>query len=171
MNAMNPMNPSCESAAPRHCRHTPSPTRRFASLLLAAVASTAAAAPPAAPMAETPAVASAERDGVRYVNGGFGVDEARAVQRQSKDYSLRMMFSAGRDGAYIADVGIDIVDPRGRSVFALADAGPLTAVDLPAGKYTVKATYGAMKSERAVEVAKGKPAQVNFNFPHEARAS
>lgn len=90
-----------------------------------------------------------------YINGGFGDDEIDYMRQNAPKYSLRMEFSEGGKGAFVADVNLAIADPKGRTIFALPSAGPLTDVMLPPGTYKVSASYEG-KTETQ-EVAIGGP--------------
>jgi hypothetical protein len=121
-----------------------------AALLLAAAASAAPAATP------------------HYVNGGIGHEQAREIQHQAGRYDLRMTFSEGRHNAYASGVKLDIANAHGRRVLALRDAGPLTDVQLPPGRYRVKARFGDMTRVQHVQLAHGKPVDLFVHFPHDA---
>lgn len=105
---------------------------------------------------------------VQYVNGGIGLGEAQQVGAQMRAHDLRLVFSEGPKNAYVSNVALRIVqlgDGPGREVLALADAGPLTGVRLPPGRYAVDARYGATERHRTVELRAGAPVDLYLNFP------
>lgn len=48
-----------------------------------------------------------QQNGITYLSGGIGVDEARAIQ-QAQGYNLHMTFSIGAEGKYVPDVNLVI---------------------------------------------------------------
>lgn len=80
-----------------------------------------------------------EQNGIAYLSGGIGEDEAKAIQ-QTTGYNLHMTFAVGAENKYIPDVDVVIEKAQGQPVLTLQDAGPLVYVQLPAGKYNVIAT-------------------------------
>ncbi|MHB1174548.1 MAG: hypothetical protein ACYCZJ_05445 [Sulfuriferula sp.] len=83
--------------------------------------------------------AYADSTGSNYLNGGVGEEELAMMHSSAKEYPLHITFSAGKSGTYLADVPVKIVDLHGKTVFDLAEAGPLLYVRLPKGTYIVKA--------------------------------
>ena len=55
----------------------------------------------------------------------------------------------------------------GRPVFALKHAGPLTDVELPAGRYLVVAESGGVRRTGSVAVKPGAPARLNLHWPRD----
>jgi hypothetical protein len=85
---------------------------------------------------------------VPFMDGGIGTTEAAAMRKDGREFDLRMELSARRDNEFIADADLLISDMSGATVFALADAGPIVNLDLPAGRYHVSATrHGQTKSQ------------------------
>jgi len=78
---------------------------------------------------------------ILYMSGGIGKDEQALMKKYAKDFNLQLVFSEFRDGDFVAGEEISIKDARGAIVFALASAGPLVNLRLPAGRYTVSASY------------------------------
>jgi hypothetical protein len=128
----------------------PAPRHRFAAALAAGALVFAAG------------TAGAE---VAYVNGGIGLGEAQRVSAEMRAHDLRLVFSEGPKSAYVSNVALRIVDGQGREVLALADAGPLTGVRLPPGRYDVDARYGNTERRRTVELRAGAPVDLYLNFP------
>jgi hypothetical protein len=96
------------------------------------------------------------RNDVTYLCGGVGEEEVQAMKQQAKDYDLMLTFAA-RDGAYLADVDVDISDARGNSVLQANCDSPMLLIDLPkAGTYRVHADAAGYTLNRSVKVAAGK---------------
>lgn len=108
-----------------------------------------------------PAVAAAipraqHENGVTYVSGGIGSDEAAAMKSEAKHYPLSMVFSAGKRNEYLADVKVKVQDPAGKVVLDEVSGGPIMLVKVPAGRYEVVASRGGKTERRTVQVpAKG----------------
>lgn len=88
-----------------------------------------------------------------YLNGGVGDEEQAAMRGRAHEFPLRMSFSEGKDGEYIADVSVIVTDSRGNSVFELAKAGPMLDVALPNGNYKVNASFKGITESQAVTLA------------------
>jgi len=94
------------------------------------------------------------QDGVAYLTGGVGRNEARSFEEAQSKFPLALEFvekAAPRD-QFIADVDVKVTTSAGKSVLATRADGPFLLADLPAGEYTVKATYGGRTLERKVQV-------------------
>jgi hypothetical protein len=99
---------------------------------------------------------------VTYLCGGIGADETAYMKREAKGYDLMLEFAA-RDGAYLADVDVDIRDARGDTVLQTACDSPILLVALPrSGNYRVRAETAGYKLRETVKVtaAKGNRPQV-----------
>ena len=100
---------------------------------------------------------------VRYVCGGIGSDESNAMRAAMKEHPLALLF-ARSDGAYLADVQVDIKGAGGAPSLALRASGPVCLVDLPPGRYTVDvATAGGSAQSQSVTVG-GSPKTASFRF-------
>lgn len=92
-------------------------------------------------------------DDVTYLCGGVGEEEAAYMKKEAKGYDLMLTFAA-RDGAYLADVDVDIKDAKGNSVLQAACDGPILLVDLPrSGTYRVRAETAGYQLNKTVRVA------------------
>jgi len=92
-----------------------------------------------------------EQNGIAYLSGGVGEDEAKAIQ-QTTGYNLHMTFSVGPKDEYIPDVELLVQNAQG-PVLTLSQAGPLVYVQLPPGKYTVVATRNGEAKRDTTDVA------------------
>jgi hypothetical protein len=104
-----------------------------------------------------------EQNGIAYLSGGIGEDEAKAIQ-QTTGYNLHMTFSVGAENEYIPDVDVVIQNAKGQSVLALTQAGPLVYVQLPPGKYTVVATRAGETRRDTADVGAGTARNLVFHW-------
>lgn len=114
--------------------------------------------------AQAPLPAAHAAQGVSWVNGGIGSDEARQIESEAGRYNLRLVFSEGRTNQFATDVHLRISDPAGRPVLALNDAGPLTDVQLPPGRYQVDCRFGSLQQHHSVELRPGQPTNLYLHF-------
>lgn len=90
--------------------------------------------------------------GTRYLCGGIGKEEADELRQQSQDYDLMLSFTA-HDRSYLADVGVEIKDEKGRPVLQTRCDGPILLVDLPrSGRYRIRAEANHQPLSRTVTV-------------------
>jgi hypothetical protein len=96
------------------------------------------------------------QDDVTYLCGGVGEDEEAYMKTEAKGYDLMLTF-ATRDGAYLADVDVDIKDAKGNSVLQAACDSPIMLVDLPrSGNYRVRAETAGYTLNTTVRVTAAK---------------
>jgi len=88
-----------------------------------------------------------------YLNGGVGDDEQAAMRCRAKEFPLRMTFSEGKGGKYIADVSVVVTDAHGNSVFELSTAGLMLDAALPDGNCKVNASFKGLTESKAVTLA------------------
>lgn len=79
--------------------------------------------------------------GIKFMSGGIGQEEAELFKENQKKYSVRFIFSEGNRGRLIMPINANIYDAQSKLVFRIVDAGPQLLVDLPAGTYTILASY------------------------------
>jgi hypothetical protein len=107
-----------------------------------------------------------QQNGITYLSGGVGEDEARAIQ-QAQGYNLHMTFSTGPKDEYVPDVNLVIQKNPGSPVLTLSEAGPLVYVQLPPGKYTVVATRNGEERRDMAEVGSGAARNLVFHWGSE----
>ena len=103
-------------------------------------------------------------NGVTYINGGVGEDEAAAMRAEAPHYPLSMIFSAGKEGEFLASVKVSIKDAAGKELLSTT-AGPILLVELPAGTYAVAAERNGARLKRTVHVRAKGDTQVVFHWP------
>jgi hypothetical protein len=94
------------------------------------------------------------RDGIEYLSGGVGIDAQDRINERARDFNLKLVFTLN-EGNYVADVGVALKDARGRTVVEDTADGPFFLAKLPAGQYTVAATYEGKTVTRKLQVGKG----------------
>lgn len=90
-------------------------------------------------------------NGIKYVTGGIGDEEATAIRGMAKNFSLNLVFSEG-SGGKITGVDVVIYSNQGNVVFRIKSASPFLYVALPEGKYRVVANYDGQKQGVVFEV-------------------
>lgn len=135
----------------------PQALRGLAAAALAGVLMLAAG--PAAALRE-----SATASGWRFVHGGVGVDEIKALAGVRAGYSFWVVTAVKGSGAYLADVTVRIRDVGQRLVFEAQLDGPWLLVDLPVGRYTVEASYAGETHVRTTTIHAGDRHQAVFYF-------
>ncbi|MCY1439664.1 hypothetical protein D9M71_559090 [compost metagenome] len=104
-----------------------------------------------------------EQNGVRYLQGGIGQDEANAL-RKTKGYDLHVELSTGPGGEFQSGATVDIQSAQGKPVLNVSDAGPLLYVQLPPGQYKVTGNAQGETRQQLVTVNGKAPATVNLNW-------
>jgi hypothetical protein len=122
------------------------------------------AALPLAARAEEPVVVLETVQATTYVNGGIGDGEQARMRRVAAEFPLRMTFSVRKDGEFIADVPVQILDMKGMPVFELSRAGPMLFVSLPDGRYRVLARYKGLTESQQVTVGGKSGKDLNFHW-------
>ena len=92
-----------------------------------------------------------QQNGITYLSGGIGEDEARAIG-QAQGYNVHMTFAIGPENKYVPDVDVTVQNASGQTLLTLSDAGPLVYVQLPPGKYNVVATRNGEARRDTAEV-------------------
>ena len=104
-----------------------------------ATAAQATAAPATAAPA-TPALPQPVFDGsIVYLTGGIGQAEQHALKSDAGRYDLAIT-NANARGDFTTGTDLVIADSSGHSVLSVDGTGPLFYAELPAGRYTIRAT-------------------------------
>ncbi|MEX0167434.1 carboxypeptidase regulatory-like domain-containing protein [Pseudomonas brassicacearum] len=104
-----------------------------------------------------------QQNGITYLSGGIGEDEARAIG-QAQGYNLHMTFAVGPENKYIPDVEVVIQNASGQTLLTLTEAGPLVYVQLPPGKYSVVATRNGEARRDTAEIGGGAARNLVFHW-------
>lgn len=144
-------------------------TRIFLAATAAATLAGTFAAASARDLSASPDVVRDSIAGHVYQNGGVSKEQVVDMQRHILPYDLRITFSEGRHNDYAADVKLRIIDATtGKWVFGLRDAGPLTDVSLPAGRYRVVAHFGGVERSARVDVKPDQPTNLYLHWAKDA---
>lgn len=104
-----------------------------------------------------------QQNGITYLSGGIGEDEARAIG-QAQGYNLHMTFAVGPENKYVPDVDVTVLNASGQALLTLSDAGPLVYVQLPPGKYSVVATRNGEERRDIADVGSGAARKLVFHW-------
>lgn len=134
-------------------------SKRYLSVLSLALLSAGAVAQPF-PMNE--------RGDIRWVCGGVGEGGREALAKMEPGTNLKLVFAAGKRGAYLADVSVILTDSEGkRPALKFAAEGPICLIQAPAGRYHIEAAFRDVKRAIDTRVAKDvkQPGMLVFRFP------
>lgn len=109
------------------------------------------------------------RNGISYLCGGVGSDDAAAMKQAAARHNLMLTF-ATRSGNFVSGVDVDIRDARGLSVLKTACDGPIMLVDVAkGGRYRIHGDVNGRSTSAEAQVgpdSKGKT--VHLVLPGEA---
>ncbi|MFW5836880.1 MAG: hypothetical protein ACOCVM_02655 [Desulfovibrionaceae bacterium] len=90
---------------------------------------------------------------VEYLTGGVGKGERSFLERvvDQGEYDLKLVFAV-KDGAYLADVIVEIRNLKGDLLANAVSKGPWFFVGLDPGMYKVSATVGDVRLTKKVQV-------------------
>src|SRR5690349_11559348 len=100
------------------------------------------------------AASPAATGSIPHVSGGIGEGEQQQLLSRQSDYNLKLVFTLN-EGNYIADVNVAVKDKAGKTVLEDVSGGPFFLAKLPAGQYSVVATYDGKAVTRKVSVGSG----------------
>lgn len=105
--------------------------------------------------------------GIPYITGGIGSDEANIFKQQRSQFPLSLNFgqTIGARTAFVADVQIVIRDAHQHTIFNINSEGPYCLIDLEPGQYELHATYMGHTESRAVTIQAGTPTEINIRWP------
>lgn len=107
---------------------------------------------------------------IRFLTGGIGADEARAMRERRSKYPLTLTFAqkAGQANQFLSRVLVEISRDDGAQLLCATSEGPYLFVDLPAGKYRVVAASKGQVLERKVDLAADSHADLTLLWPADA---
>lgn len=120
-----------------------------------------------AAQAAAPLPPEQHRNGIEYLSGGIGQDEARAIEAAASQWPLTLEFAVKDEphADFAADVKVHMRDAKGRGVLETTAGGPFLLARLPPGRYGIEATFAGKTLHEKVTVKKGHPAKVVFLWP------
>ncbi len=88
----------------------------------------------------------------------------RAAVTRNLQENLKLVFTLN-EGNYVAGVNVGVTDGKGMTVVEDVADGPFFMAKLPAGNYTVTATYEGKTVTRKVQVGSRGMRTENFHWP------
>ena len=112
-------------------------------------------------LAQSPPAAAAS-----FVCGGVAQDEQEAMKAQARQHDLMLTFAVS-NGAYLADVDVEIRSSRGAVVLSAKCEGPIMLVDLPGpGTWRVSAQVnGQTRQQTVTTTGRARPARATLIWP------
>jgi len=92
------------------------------------------------------------RDGIAYVSGGIGVSSQERLKMMEPQFNVKLVFTLNQSN-YLADVRVALKDKMGKLLLEDVTDGPIFMARVPAGSYTVSATYSGRAQSRSIQVA------------------
>ncbi|MDD2833975.1 MAG: hypothetical protein PHD12_08195 [Methylotenera sp.] len=108
------------------------------------------------------------QDKIRFITGGIGHDEVLEMRLLAKHYTLNLLFSEGMAGQSITSVNVNIYNEQSELVFRIKGAKPMLYVNLPAGVYTILASYNGEKLRHKIKVVKNVQQKVILNWKNKS---
>ena len=100
-----------------------------------------------------------------FICGGVGVDEQQSMKAAAGQHDLMLTFAVS-NGAFLADVDVQIRGANGPVVLSAKCSGPIMLVDLPSGgTWSVTARAKGQTRQKSVAAGGGKHAQATFTWP------
>jgi len=90
-----------------------------------------------------------ESSGITYVHGGVGKKAMGKIESLADDFDLMAVFT-NEEGAYLADVDVELESVEGNREVDLKTAGPVFLANLPAGEYRLTANVPDREKARHV---------------------
>lgn len=98
---------------------------------------------------------------IPYISGGIGSDERDALNQKTRDFNLKVV-CATKEGAYLADITLQIREESGTTVLAVKSEGPWFFTKLAPGNYTVTAAEGETTLSQKVQIKQSEQSVVHF---------
>ncbi|MGB5987526.1 MAG: hypothetical protein WBG37_19630 [Desulfobacterales bacterium] len=98
-------------------------------------------------------IQTAVRNGIALMSGGVGQAERAEMEQMAQGYNLKIVL-ARASGNYLARLPLTVHDDQGQKVLEVEAAGPWIYLQLPEGRYTVKAEYHGIPRARTLDVTR-----------------
>lgn len=105
--------------------------------------------------------------GISYITGGISADEVDAIKPYLSQFNLRVIFSEGSSGRSITDVNVNLYDTEGQLVFRLVGAQPQLLLNIPAGTYTILASYNGDKQRHKFSIGSAEHKKIILNWKNQ----
>lgn len=104
-------------------------------------------------------------DGITYLSGGIGKEEADYINARVRRYDLALYFVEQKTGKYLADVDLEIQDRSGNVVISKMIEGPIFLAKLPRGRYKIVATESGREKQRYTRINGKGVVRLVFHWP------
>jgi hypothetical protein len=107
-------------------------------------------------------------NGVEYMSGGIGTEEAELMETVSPRWPATFEFAVkdGKRADFAADVLVTVRNASGEPVLRdIVSNGPMLVARLEAGRYEVEATLGGRTLKQQVDVVQGSASRTVFVWP------
>jgi hypothetical protein len=102
---------------------------------------------------------------VPAVAGGVGLNARTMLSNEARpEHNVKMLFSLDT-GNYLADVGVQVRDQKGRNVIDGVSDGPWLFAKLQPGNYTATATYNGQSVTKQFSVGRSGQHVAHFRWP------
>jgi len=131
----------------------------------------AALAVAASILATSPSFASTSGQtpqGWAFLDGGIGKTEIESMEAERSKFSLWLMTAGRKTGVHLADADATIFDGKGEQAFERRLEGPRLMIDLPLGRYGLRAHHKQESQSRTTTIHPGDHHQIVFYFDVEA---
>jgi hypothetical protein len=92
-----------------------------------------------------------QENGISYISGGAGSDEADALNRMSSQFNLKLTMTVP-SGQFTTPAALRIEDAAGTTALEIRPSGPLFFAKMPAGQYVIQATAEGQTLTKKVTV-------------------
>lgn len=91
-------------------------------------------------------------NGISYISGGVGLDEAATIRGMAQQFNVRMHFVDSNDNSALSDVTVTLFNARREIVLLVLSEGPYLYLNLPQGAYRAVIRYGGSIFSRSIAV-------------------
>jgi hypothetical protein len=106
------------------------------------------------------------QNGITYITGGVGKPESTAMKAEGGRHDLMLIF-ANRRSEFLANVKVSIANRNHETILDIV-SGPILLVDLPPGRYMVRADMDGTLLTKAIDVNGRHHKQVAYVWPNDA---
>ena len=106
-------------------------------------------------------------NGIDYLSGGIGKDEAHAIEQASRQWPLTLEFAVqdGKHADFTAGVHVRVRDAKNHTVLQATADGPYLLARLRPGRYTVDAERQGQTRHERIAIASQHAARAVFVWP------
>lgn len=115
-------------------------------------------------------------NGIEYMSGGVGSDEAQFMATVSPRWAATLEFAVKdpadkRAADFAANVKVQVRDVDGKALLDATAEGPFMLARLEPGRYQVEATLNGQTLRQELTVRAGEPSKATFVWPGSALRS